>query len=180
MNSINRNTLLYSVMPFYLCSDRELAEEICQEAFLRWFRLANREQVEYPRAWLKKVTSRLAINYGKRRKTISTREFLQDPATINRETNSEQDIERLEVEDILSRLPWRDQDLLKMRMAGESYRDIAQALDIAPGSVGTLLARAMKRFRKEYTGKEGAKNHDMPGRGNPTIIFWNMKLPISK
>jgi DNA-directed RNA polymerase specialized sigma24 family protein len=33
----------------YLCSEKDLAEEICQETFLRWFRLNNQEDVEFPR-----------------------------------------------------------------------------------------------------------------------------------
>jgi RNA polymerase sigma-70 factor (ECF subfamily) len=147
-----------------------LAEEICQETFLRWFRLNNQEDVEFPRAWLKKVAGRLAINYGKRNNMIASREILQDPDTISGESRTAQDIERLEVEDILSRLPWREQMLLKMKMAGESYRSISEALDIAPGSVGTLLARAMKKFREEYTGKEGEHNHEMPGRRQTTNV----------
>jgi len=49
-----------------------------------------------------------------------------------------------------------------MKMDGESYQSMAEALDIAPGSVGTLLSRAMKKFREEYMGKEGELNHEMP------------------
>ncbi|WP_054692899.1 RNA polymerase sigma factor [Syntrophomonas palmitatica] len=154
----------------YLCSQRETAEEICQETFLRWFRLDNQGEIEYPRAWLKKVAGRLAINYGRRHTLIASHEILQDPETISRENNTEQQIERLEVEDILSRLSWRDQILLKMKMAGESYQSIAEALDIAPGSVGTLLARAMTKFREEYMGKEGEHNHEMSGRRKTSTI----------
>jgi RNA polymerase sigma-70 factor (ECF subfamily) len=40
--------------------------------------------------------------------------------------------------------------LLLLRQSGLSYREIASALEIAPGSVGTLLARAEKEFRKKY------------------------------
>jgi len=33
-----------------------------------------------------------------------------------------------------------------MRYSGFSYREIAEALDMNPGSVGTTLARAERRF----------------------------------
>lgn len=70
---------------------------------------------------------------------------------------------RLEVDDIMNRLSWRDQLLLKLRMSGFSYREIAEAMDLAIGSVGTLLNRAMKRFREEYEREEAGKHDRMSG-----------------
>ena len=37
-----------------------------------------------------------------------------------------------------------------LRQAGLSYRELAAALDVAPGSVGTLLARAEAAFVAAY------------------------------
>jgi len=85
-------------------------------------------------------------------------------------TTMEKDLERMEIEDTLSRLPWRDGLLLKLRMEGRSYQELAELLDIAPASVGTLLARAMKRFRTEYEGKEAGQD-EVPRRGNVIRLF---------
>ncbi len=38
--------------------------------------------------------------------------------------------------------------MLLMREEGFRYSEIAKVIDVAPGSVGTLLARALKRFEK--------------------------------
>ena len=38
-----------------------------------------------------------------------------------------------------------------MRASGLSYADIASAVGVQPGSVGTLIARAQKSLRKELT-----------------------------
>ena len=38
-----------------------------------------------------------------------------------------------------------------MRYAGFSYREIADAIDVASTSVGTLLARAERRFTQVVT-----------------------------
>jgi RNA polymerase sigma-70 factor (ECF subfamily) len=40
--------------------------------------------------------------------------------------------------------------LLVLRYNGLSYAEIATTLEIAPGSVGTLLARAEAEFQKRY------------------------------
>lgn len=156
---------------FYLTGERDSAEEICQESFMRWFDLSEPEQIEYPRAWLKKVASRLTVNYFHKKNLRSGLEQSIEPEKMEQvAVGIERDIERMEIEDALSRLPWRDQLLLKMRMEGRSYQEIAQALNIVPGSVGTILARAMKRFRAEYEGKEAG--HDkVQGRGNIIRLF---------
>jgi len=40
----------------------------------------------------------------------------------------------------------RDREMLLMRYSGFSYREIADTVDVAATSVGTLLARAERRF----------------------------------
>jgi RNA polymerase sigma-70 factor (ECF subfamily) len=50
----------------------------------------------------------------------------------------------------------RAAQLLILRHSGLSYADIAAALGVAPGSVGTLLARAEKEFERRYRAVEGS------------------------
>ena len=155
----------------YLTGDRESAEEICQESFIRWFGLEDPGGIDYPRAWLKKVAGRLAVNHFRRQNLRSDLEKLMEPDKMELlATSMEKDLERMEIEDALLRLPWRDQLMLKLRMEGRSYQELAELLDIAPGSVGTMLARAMKRFRAEYEGKEAGQN-EVPRRGNVIRLF---------
>jgi RNA polymerase sigma-70 factor (ECF subfamily) len=52
----------------------------------------------------------------------------------------------------LRRLPERQTQLLLLRQMGLSYAELADACGVAPGSVGTLLARAASAFRKAYEG----------------------------
>jgi RNA polymerase sigma-70 factor, ECF subfamily len=40
--------------------------------------------------------------------------------------------------------------VLLLRYSGLSYAEIAEALDVSPTSVGTLLARAEQEFEKLY------------------------------
>lgn len=55
------------------------------------------------------------------------------------------------VREALGELSERDQTMLLMREEGFKYSEIAEAVDVAPGSVGTLLARAARRFEETYT-----------------------------
>src|SRR5690606_2055382 len=58
--------------------------------------------------------------------------------------------ERALVRRALAALPEKSRLCLVLRQAGLSYAEVAQALDVAPSSVGTLLARAEARFRERY------------------------------
>ena len=51
---------------------------------------------------------------------------------------------------VLMRLSERQRDCLVLRANGLSYAEIAVAIGVAPGSVGTLLARAERAFKAEY------------------------------
>ena len=45
--------------------------------------------------------------------------------------------------------------LILLRADGLSYAELAAALHLNPGSVGTLLSRADQAFRKEYVHRYG-------------------------
>jgi RNA polymerase sigma-70 factor (ECF subfamily) len=57
--------------------------------------------------------------------------------------------QRREVRRALSRLPQRTAALLMLRHSGLSYAEVATALGIKVGNVGTLLRRAEAALRKE-------------------------------
>jgi RNA polymerase sigma-70 factor (ECF subfamily) len=50
----------------------------------------------------------------------------------------------------LARMNERQSQLLILRYAGASYKEIAAALDLAPTSIGPLLVRAEREFEKRY------------------------------
>lgn len=55
----------------------------------------------------------------------------------------------------LAQIGPRDREILLMREEGFRYAEIAEVVGVAPGSVGTLLARALRRFAAAY-GEEAA------------------------
>ena len=56
---------------------------------------------------------------------------------------------RAELRRVLGRLPRRSAAILVMRHGGMSYLEIADALGVNVGQVGTLLRRAESALRKE-------------------------------
>jgi DNA-directed RNA polymerase specialized sigma24 family protein len=51
---------------------------------------------------------------------------------------------------VLTLLKPRDAQFLMLRHMDWSYQEIARAMNIAPESVGALLARALARFEKHF------------------------------
>jgi RNA polymerase sigma-70 factor (ECF subfamily) len=57
--------------------------------------------------------------------------------------------ERSRVRTALARLPRKHAIALVLRHSGLSYAEVAAALDVSPGSVGTTVRRAESTLRKE-------------------------------
>jgi len=124
--------------------NRDDAEDAAQEAFVRLLDADPRN----PRAWLYTVASNLARDRSRRTSRLTSLSRAQGLADVS--ADPEVDLVRAErrrsVQVVLAMLPLRDRHLLLLHHGGASYREIAHALGIAPGSVGSLLTRAHRRF----------------------------------
>lgn len=134
-----------------LTGDTDAAEDIAQESFVR---LLGREMPEREaRLWLFTVATNL---FRDRTRTSRRRERLLTatpwkPAALPRpDEELERDQKVSGVRDALEKLPERDRQMLLMREEGFKYEEIARVAAVAPGSVGTLLARATRRFLAVY------------------------------
>lgn len=132
-----------------LTGDPDVAEDVAQEAFVRFVR----DDVEGPpgalRVWLFKVATHLVRD--RYRVTENRRRLLQKhPVGPSPSPDPEREAERAEtvaaVQRILEELDERDRQLLLMRGEGFSYKDMADVVGVRATSVGTLLARAQQRF----------------------------------
>lgn len=137
------------------------AEDIAQEVFLRFYRLPPQDANEtQQRAWLCRVAVNLGLNVLRTRKSRVAREEPLDAVGQERawESIEEQNPEQLVlaeeqaalVRDILAHLPERQQVCLTLRSAGCSYEEIVEATGIPITSVGAVLARATRAFRRSY------------------------------
>lgn len=143
-----------------LSGEHELADDLAQEAFVRLYRRG--EMPEAPQAWLVTVALNLFRNErstaGRRRRLLTVARGAaahSDPAPSPARRVEAED-SRQRVRRALDQLPEREGRLLLLRAEGMSYRDLAVALDLNEGSIGTLLARARRAFRALYEGPPDA------------------------
>lgn len=134
-----------------LTGDADVAEDAAQEAFVRLTEQSLPENEAKP--WLFTVATNLIRDRARKASRHRRLEpHVPTPRAPPRPDVSTERKERIAmVREALDGLSERDQTMLLMREEGFKYREIADAVDVAPGSVGTLLARAARRFEETYT-----------------------------
>ena len=144
--------------------DRDWAEEVAQETFLRALRQG---PVASERSWLFAVATNLvrdeARRDGRRRRHL---ELLRAHDAVERPhveptTALERAQEAALARRAVDALAERDRLALLMREEGLDYGEIAAALGLSVGSVGTTLARARRRLVEQWEALGGA------GAGRP-------------
>jgi RNA polymerase sigma factor (sigma-70 family) len=137
-----------------LSGEPDLAADVAQETFVRLYRKGTLPDA--PEAWLISVAMNLFRNVkssrsrrGRLLTEARSESVLADPAPSPEQAAIGEESRR-RVRMALDNLPERERRLLLLRAEGYSYRDIAAALDLNEGSVGTLLARARHAFRECY------------------------------
>ena len=133
---------------------RDEAEDVAQEVFLAF----GRSSVPAGDAlgWLSVAAAHTALNLIRSGRRRATREEAvagdptRGPAVVPdvADTVVARD-EHRRVRDALTRLNRTHAVALVLRHSGLSYTDVAAALDLSPGSVGTTVRRAESALRKE-------------------------------
>jgi len=134
-----------------LTGDADAADDAAQEAFVRLTKQSLPESEVRP--WLFTVATNLVRDRARkadRHRRLQTH-VPQARAPEAPDVSAERKERIAMVRDALDRIAERDRTMLLMREEGFKYEEIARAVDVAPGSVGTLLARAARRFEKVYT-----------------------------
>jgi RNA polymerase sigma-70 factor (ECF subfamily) len=136
--------------------DPARSEELAVEVFLKLWRTssAQGEQVE---GWLYRAAVRKALDETRRR---SRRERYERLMTFVGLAPSPEDVRssnetQQRVRIVLANMKTRQAELLLLRNLGLSYDELSSALSLNFTSVGALLSRAQRTFRKEYTKRYG-------------------------
>ena len=126
------------------------AEDVAQEVFLSFGRSA--VPAGEAGGWLTVAATHTALNLLRSGRRRTAREVAADDGpsvvpdvadvVVTRE-------ERAAVRSALAQLPHRQAAALVLRHSGLSYAEVAAALDLAPGSVGTTVRRAESVLLKE-------------------------------
>ena len=133
--------------------DQDWAEEVAQETFVRALK---QESIASERSWLFAVASNLVRDETRRdtrrrhRLELLHEQTKADAIVAPEPTSMERAHEQAIARRALDALGARDRDALLMREEGLSYEEIASALDLSLGSVGTTLSRARRRLMEAY------------------------------
>jgi RNA polymerase sigma factor (sigma-70 family) len=146
------------------CSDE--ADDIAQEVFLRFYRVPPHATSEgEQRAWLCRVATNLSLNalraqQRRIRHEEQTGDRTAQSVSSGTEKSPEEQVLAAEqaalVRAVLAELPERQQSYILLRSIGLSYAEIAQATGVAAASVGSLLGRAEREFRRRYNERAAA------------------------
>lgn len=150
---------VYGVL-FRLSGNRADAEDLAQQVFLKLYRAPKQIQTQNGQANIAGWLYRVAINAGynalrRQRRQAAWQEKLSrlwpfDTAAPDPGQQVEQLDAQAKVRQILAMMKPRDAQLLLLRHSGFSYQELAMILNVAPGSIGSLLTRAERAFREKY------------------------------
>ena len=130
---------------------REQAEDVAQDVFLSFGRSS--VPAAQARGWLSVAAAHTALNVLRSGRRRSSREEAATAADHAVESDVSEAVvtreERRRVRAALARLPRKHAVALVLRHSGLSYADVAAALELSPGSVGTTVRRAESALRKE-------------------------------
>jgi RNA polymerase sigma-70 factor (ECF subfamily) len=152
---------------YRMVRDRELAEDLAQEAFVRAFNNLERYDPSYKfSSWLFKVAYNLTIDHLRKKQldtvsihgspTAVTHE-LQAATAITVESTDERPDEALQSREIGSEIEvaigelreeYRSAIILR-HVEGRSYEEIAEILDVPLGTVKTYIHRARKELQEQ-------------------------------
>lgn len=149
-----------------LVGTNEAAEDLAQETFLELYRHA---PALAPGVGLVSWLCRVALNKGYNslrgeKRALQRIEQFAHPGQDDPYADLLRVEDRTRVREVLDKLSERQSKLLMLRYAGLSLAELAAALGVAPGSVGTLLARAERAFTAAYESMHPAEHDSMEKR----------------
>ena len=137
---------------------RDECEDVAQEVFLSFGRSS--VPADEASGWLTVAAVHTALNQlrsGRRRASREESAAVSDAVVRSTVAPDVADVvvsseERSRVRAALGALPQKHAAALVLRHSGLSYAEVAAALSLSPGSVGTTVRRAESALRKELNG----------------------------
>ena len=137
---------------FARVQDTQTAEDITSETFFKaWRRWPPRTITgAVPKAWLFRIAQNLVVDHYR---TANRRQIvpLNEEGVCNPQDNPGADcnLNVLAVRMALFSLSLRDQDVLSLRLAGQSNREIGSVLKIGEAAAGMACLRALRRLKEK-------------------------------
>jgi RNA polymerase sigma-70 factor (ECF subfamily) len=152
-----------------MLGDRAQAEQVAADVFWRLYS-ENRELLHNGKIarWLYTTATRAGIDAlrAAARRTRYEQAAVLDAQGDGIETSSPlEDLLRAErrkkVQSVLREMKPAQAQIILLRAEGASYKELAQALGVTVGSVGTLLTRAEANFRSRYLRVSRGKEEEL-------------------
>lgn len=140
---------LYS-FAFYRLGDEGAAQDVVQEAFIRYYRECQRTEIKNPKAWLYRTTLNLATDHLRRRPPIravpltAVADQMTDPPD-----ELQDDYRRLE--ELLAPLPEEQATVVRLHFTDDlSMAEIAEILNISRDTAKSRYRYAMQKLKKFF------------------------------
>jgi RNA polymerase sigma-70 factor (ECF subfamily) len=137
--------------------NRALAQEVLQETFLRYFlSRMHGEAIADERVWLKGVMHELILCWRKasRLEADVTLEDADSTPALPLEASGVAGVRLASLLKAARFLAPREKECVNLRAQGLAYSEIASAMQIDIGTVGTLLNRAFQKLRRATPTRE--------------------------
>jgi RNA polymerase sigma-70 factor (ECF subfamily) len=136
---------------YRILGDGAMAEDLCQETFIRAMRALGDEPLEAPGSWLYRIATNLAYDHLRRQRRIAFTPLDAESGAGALGSPEAGAAEREAVRAALAALPARySAPLVLHNYAGHKIDEIAAACGCPPGTVKTRLFRARRMFRAAY------------------------------
>lgn len=137
---------------FSRCRDHELTNDICQQAFLRFFQaLPGYEPEKSPLAYLFTIAKHLLINAGVRKSSVPFDEVLletTEDATVHIVDDAHVRLLADSINEYLPHLTSDEEEVVRMHYYGElSHKEIGHILGKEEATVRKIKERALKKLR---------------------------------
>lgn len=139
---------------FAVVGDTCVAQDVAQDVFVSALsRFPDPAASSHAAAWVRVAAAHTALNAIRGERRRQRRQLLSgaEPPPADPEEKVLEREARAEVRRALTRLPRRAATVLVLRHNGLSYAEVAEAMNVKVGQVGTMLRRAESALRKELT-----------------------------
>lgn len=137
---------------YSVVGDSQTAQDVAQDVFIAaQRRYSGLNGPGHAAAWVRVAAVHAGLNAVRGRRRLDARELRASAASVQAgpEELVLEDVSRHEVREALARLSPRAATVLVLRHSGLSYAEVAEAMGVGIGQVGTMLRRAEAAMRKE-------------------------------